>query len=72
MEEKGKLLRETEALKQYQAGWHGKHGEAADVARSRLEDALYELLGYYSEVEGFSDIEARDLVVDEVKNILGA
>ena len=68
-EEKAKLQKEN--LEQYQAGYHGSRGEDVQVSRSRLEDAVYEIMGFYRDVEGFSDDEASALVIDEVKSILG-
>ena len=64
----GRAAMEDENLKQYQDGVYG--GRHANV-ESSLEDAVYGALAMFVEVNGVSDAEAAEMVLEEVKNILG-
>lgn len=64
----GHSAMEDENLKRYQDGVYG--GRHTDV-ETKLEDAILGALEMYQEVNGVSEEEAAQLVVDHVTEILG-
>ena len=67
-EEKAKL--QQESLEQYQAGWHGDDG-AMNNADKQLARGVYAMLGAFVQMNGVSEEKAAQMVLEEVKIILG-
>ncbi len=72
-EEHANLIRETrdqvdQNLRSYQDSVYG--GDYADID-AKIEDAVYSMIDMFVEVNGVSEQEAKQMVVDQVKEMLG-
>ena len=72
-EEKRRLIYETrdvadQNLKAYQDSVYGGDYVGLDA---KIEDAVYSMIDMFVEVNGVSEQEAKQMVVDEIKEILG-
>ncbi len=72
-EEHANLIRETrdqvdQNLRSYQDSVYG--GDYADID-AKIEDAVYSMIDMFVEVNGVSEQEAKQMVVNQVKEMLG-
>ncbi len=63
----GRGAREDQNLKDYQDGYHG--GAHVDVG-PKLEDAVFSAFEMFIELNGVSEQESKDMVIDYVTQIL--
>ena len=71
-EERSKLVKETrdqadQSLKAYQDGYHG--GAHVGV-EEKLEDAIHSTVIMFMELNGVSEAEAEQMVMDSVRDII--
>ena len=72
-EERSRLVRETrdqadQNLKAYQDGYHG--GAHVDV-EAIIEEAVFDMVDMFVDLNGVSENEAKQLTLDHVKDLLG-
>ena len=75
-EEKARLIRETrdqqdQALRAYQDDFHGEQGRHYSYIEAKMEDAVFSAIDMFVDLNGVSESEAGQMVLDHVKGLLG-
>ena len=75
-EEKARLIRETrdqqdQALRAYQDDFHGDQGRHYSDIEAKMEDAVFSAIDMFVDLNGVSESEAGQMVLDHVKGLLG-